>query len=251
MTPDETTTPADTAPHHTDGVPATDPDPQAYLEPTWYLDFDDPAVRAFAEKAVEGATTDVEKAVQLFYAVRDGIPYDPYKISGKADDYRASNTLAEGRGWCVQKGVVMAACARAVGIPARVGYADVKNHLCTPRLLELMGNDYFSYHGYVELWLEGRRVKATPVFNKTLCEKFDVKTQEFDGRTDALFQEFDTRGRRHMEYLLDRGPYTDLPFEEIYNDFWTRYEPMRPVLEGRASAKGDFHKEAERDGNVA
>lgn len=251
MTLQTTRAPTDAAAPARDGVPATDPNPEAYLAPTWFLNFDDPAVREFAEAAVEGAATDVEKAVKLFYAVRDGIPYDPYKISGKRGDYRASHTLSEGRGWCVQKGVVMAACARAVGIPARVGYADVKNHLCTPRLLELMGNDYFSYHGYVELWLEGRWVKATPVFNKTLCEKFQVKTQEFDGTEDALFQEYDARGRRHMEYLLDRGPYTDLPFEEIYDDFWNRYAPMRPVLEGRASTGGDFHKEAERDGNVA
>lgn len=234
-----------------DGISATDSDPSSYLEPTWFLNFDDPTVRAFAERATVGAVTDIDKAVRLFYAVRDEIPYDPYMISGRRDDYQASQILAAGRGWCVQKGIVMAACARAIGLPARVGYADVKNHLCTPRLLELMGNDYFSFHGYVELWLDGKWIKATPVFNKTLCEKFGVKTQEFDGTEDALFQEFDTMGRRHMEYLLDRGPYTDPPFKEIYDDFWNRYVPMRPILEGQTSLRGDFHREAARDGNVA
>jgi transglutaminase-like putative cysteine protease len=239
-----------------DGVPATENDPQAYLGETYYIETGHPGIAAFAEKAVAGARTDVEKAIKLFYAVRDGFPYNPYNISGARDDYRASHTLNTGSGWCVQKGVLMTATARAAGIPARPGYADVKNHLATPRMLALMGNDYFSYHGYVELWLEapagdvtgGRWVKVTPVFNKELCDKFNVRAQEFDGTGDALFQEYDSLGRRHMEYLLDRGPYTDLPFQEIYDDFWERYVPMRPVLEGKKSAKGDFHAEAEKAG---
>src|SRR5574341_322846 len=64
------------------------------------------------------------------------------------------------------------AVARVVGIPARVGYADVRNHLSTPKLRELVGGDLFVWHGYAELHLEGRWVKATPAFNLTLCERF-------------------------------------------------------------------------------
>lgn len=228
-----------------DGVPATSNDPKDYLEPTPYMDFDDPEVKAFAEEAVKGATDDVEKAVKLFYAVRDGIKYSPYETSTKKAHYRASWTLSRRVGWCVQKGIVMGALARAVGIPARLGYADVRNHLASDRLLEMMGTDVFSFHGWVELWLNGRWVKVTPVFNKELCEKFHVKPQEFDGEHEVLFQEHDQRGNKHMEYLLDRGPYTDLPFQEIIDDFRERYTNYIDVSEVEG---GDFHAEAEAQG---
>ncbi len=138
----------------------------------------------------------------------------------------------------------MAALARAVGIPARVGYADVRNHLASERLLEIMGTDVFAFHGWVELWLDGRWIKVTPVFNKELCEKFHVKPQEFDGVHEALFQEHDQRGNRHMEYLRERGPYTDLPLKEMLDDFDARYHSF---IES-ASEGGDFHAEAETQG---
>jgi len=233
-----------------DGVHTSSDDPKDYLDPTPYIESDHPEVIAFAEAHTKGAVTDVEKAVRLFYAVRDEIRYNAYKITPDRESYKASAVLADRQGWCVQKGVLMAAASRAIGLPARIGYADVKNHLCTPRMYELMGTDYFSYHGYVELWLDGRWIKVTPVFNKTLCEKFQVKPQEFDGTEEALFQEYDANGRRHMEYLLDRGTYTDLPFDEIMDDFRERYVPMRPILDGEQSAEGNFEAEAAAQGRT-
>jgi len=228
-----------------DGVSVLSDDPREYLAPTPYLDFDNELVRSFAEDAVKGATNDVEKAVKLFYAVRDGIRYSPYETSRKKAHYRASWTLSRGVGWCVQKGIVMAALARATGIPARLGYADVRNHLASDRLLEKLGTDVFSYHGWVELWLEGRWIKVTPVFNKELCEKFNVVPQEFDGSHEALFQEHDQSGNKHMEYLLDRGAYTDLPLQEMLVDFDERYISF---INDTIDDGSDFHAEAEAQG---
>ena len=160
--------------------------------------------------------------------------------------YQASYTLETREGWCVPKGVLMAACARSLGIPARVGYADVQNHLSTPHLREVMGTTLFSYHGYVELWLNGKWIKVTPVFNIDLCTKFNVLPQEFDGTEDALFQPYDVSGREHMEYKLDRGVYEDLPYDEILADFYERYPKWMATVEG--GAKGDFAAEAEAEG---
>lgn len=229
-----------------DGVPVTSDDPQDFLAPTPYLDSDNEEVRAFADAAIKGATTDIEKAVKLFYAVRDGIRYSPYETSRRKTHYRASWTLSRGVGWCVQKGIVMAAAARAVGIPARLGYADVRNHLASERLLEMMGTDVFSFHGWIELWLDGRWIKVTPVFNKELCEKFHVKPQDFDGSAEALFQEHDQKGNKHMEYLRDRGAYTDLPLQEMLDDFDERYISF---IDAGESMDGDFHAEAEAQGS--
>jgi len=112
---------------------------------------------------------------------------------------------------------------RAVGIPARVGFADVKNHLTTPRLRERMGSDMFIYHGFAELLLEGKWVKATPVFNRELCQRFRVKPLEFDGRSDSIFHPFDEDDRRHMEYIKFRGTFADVPAERIMRDFQEYY----------------------------
>ncbi len=194
-----------------------------YLEPTPFIDSDVPAVIDFARRAIGDETDDVRKAVRLFYAVRDGIVYTPYLDFNADDTYRASACLAKGAGFCVGKAALLAAAARAVGIPARVGFADVKNHLCTPRLRAVMGTDVFYFHGYTELYLRGRWMKATPAFDGTLCQKFGVRPLEFDGTEHSLFHPFDTHGRRHMEYLRDRGPQRDVPAKEIIETFQREY----------------------------
>ncbi len=194
----------------------------AYLQPGAFIDSDHPAVRAFALEHAKGAT-ERERAVSLYYAVRDGIRYNPFLKFMDPETYRASSVLARGVGFCVGKSALYAACARAVGIPARIGFADVKNHLTTPLLRERMGSDVFIYHGYAELLLEGKWVKATPVFNQTLCQRFRVKPLEFDGRADSIFHPFDEDDRRHMEYVNFRGTFDDVPVEQIMRDFRAYY----------------------------
>ena len=209
----------------------------AFLQPGKYVDSDHPAVREFARTHAKGAT-DRERAVSLYYAVRDGIRYNPFLDFSRDDTYRASNVLEKGEGFCVGKSALLAACARALGIPARVGFADVKNHLTTPRLRERMGTDLFIYHGYAELFIDGKWVKATPVFNQALCQRFRVKPLEFDGRADSIFHPFDEDDRRHMEYVNDRGSFADVPAEQIKRDF-RAYYPGSYAL-GNDAAKESF-----------
>jgi transglutaminase-like putative cysteine protease len=193
-----------------------------YLEPGQFVDSDHPAVIDFANKNGTG-TTEREKAVSLYYAVRDRIRYNPFQNFTLDDTYRASACIEQGSGWCVPKAALLAACARAIGIPARVGYADVRNHITTPELTAKMGTDLFVFHGYTELLLEGSWVKATPAFNLSLCTRFRVKPLEFDGMTDSLFHPFDEDNRRHMEYVRERGSYDDVPAEEIRRVFSQTY----------------------------
>jgi transglutaminase-like putative cysteine protease len=196
----------------------------AYLAPGRFIDSDHPDVVAFARKTTASAATDAERAKRLFYAVRDGVYYDPYVAFGRPETYQASPLLTVKRGFCIPKAALLAASARVVGIPARVGFADVRNHLASPRLTKLMGgSDLYTWHGYTELFLGGRWVKVTPSFNQSMCEKFRVKPLEFDGISDSLLHPFDQEGRRHMEYLRDRGSFADVPFEAIVADFQSRY----------------------------
>ena len=201
-----------------------------YLESRRYIDSNHPAIIAFAEKNATGRNH-LQRAVSLYYAVRDGIRYNPFLDFSKEETYQASHCLSAGEGFCVGKAALLAACARADGIPARVGFADVKNHLTTPALRARMGSDLFIYHGYTELLLEGKWVKATPAFNLELCRRFKVKPLEFDGREDSIFHPFDEDERRHMEYLRDRGSHADVPVAEIMRAFREIY----PVLYGLGS----------------
>ncbi len=205
-----------------------------FLAPRRFIDSGHPAVVSFSRKNAVGKNP-LERAVSLYYAVRDRIRYNPFLDFSKEETFRASQCLAAGEGFCVGKAALLAACARADRIPARVGFADVKNHLTTPALRERMGTDLFVYHGYTELLLEGKWVKATPAFNLELCRRFRVKPLEFDGREDSIFHPFDEEDRRHMEYLRDRGSHADVPAAEIMQAF-------REAYPGLYSLAGDAAK---------
>lgn len=192
-----------------------------------FVDHDHPDIVAEALRVTEGCATDTEKAVALFHHVRDGWRYDPYGISTDPDDYRASAILKSDRGWCVSKSVLYCALLRAVGIEARLGYSDVKNHLQTQKLRDAMGSDLFAWHGYVEVDLDGSTRKVSTAFNLELCRRFGVKVLEFDGTADALMHPYDETGRKHMEYVHHRGSYEDLPFDEIMSTFDEIYDMDR------------------------
>jgi transglutaminase-like putative cysteine protease len=208
-----------------------------YLQPGRFVDSAHPAVIDFARQHAQGAG-ERERAVALYYAVRDTIRYNPFQNFMADDAYRASACLERSLGWCVSKAALLAGAARAVGIPARVGFADVKNHLTTPELTAKMGTDLFVYHGYSELRLDGRWIKATPAFNLSLCQRFRVKPLEFDGREDSIFHPFDEDDRRHMEYVRWRGEYADVPAEEIKRVFRETYPELFNL--GPAAAQRQF-----------
>jgi transglutaminase-like putative cysteine protease len=184
-----------------------------------------PSVQSLAQELVRGIGGTRERAVALYYGVRDGFWYDPYEIDLSPQAMSASQVIEKGKGWCVPKATLLAALCRAQGIPARLGFSDVKNHLSTPRLRSLMDTDTFYFHGYTLLWLDGRWVKATPAFNRELCEKMYIKPLDFDGVHDSISHPFDLKGQLYMEYINDRGHYDDVPLQEItpiYQRYYAR-----------------------------
>ncbi|KCZ83068.1 hypothetical protein HAD_15312 [Hyphomonas adhaerens MHS-3] len=205
------------------------------LQATYFVDSDDAAIIAKARTLADGATDDVQIAERLFYAVRDGFRYDPYNLATEREAFKASNILGETATWCVPKSIVLTAMARASGIPARLGFADVRNHLTSEKLTETMGTDLFAWHGYSELWLDGRWVKLSTAFNKELCDRFGVKALEFDPVEGALMHPFDESGRRHMEYVRERGSYLDLPLAEMFRTFAEVYPGWEIGPDGEAT----------------
>jgi transglutaminase-like putative cysteine protease len=201
--------------------PGVIPEPgPVYLESTRFFDCATESIGRFAHDAVGGETSDIGKAVKLFYAVRDGWRYDPFAMRLTPDSYIASNVLRAKSAYCIPKAILLVAAARAAGIQAAIGLSDVVNHLTTEKLKERLGGlTYFMHHGYAVVYLAGQWVKAAPAFNIELCDRFGVRPTEFDGRSDALFQEFDTSNRRHMEYVKDHGVWSEFPFEKVMGDF--------------------------------
>ena len=194
----------------------------ATLRPTALIDSDHPAVLAFAARHGRGGD-DRARAVALYYAVRDGFRYDPYRIDLSPQGMKASTVLENGYGWCVPKATLLAAACRAIGVPARVGFADVRNHLSTERMRQVMQTDVFFWHGYADILLDGAWRKATPAFNVELCERFGLLPLEFDGVHDSLYHPYDRAGNRHMEYVAQRGSFDDMPLARIVADFAATY----------------------------
>ncbi len=219
----------------------------AHLAATPAIDRDHPAVQAFARAHAQGAD-ERARAVALAHAVRDGFRYDPYRIDLSPAGMRASTVLANGYGWCVPKAVLLTAVARAAGIPARLGFADVRNHLSTERMRQTMQTDLFIWHGYTELWLHGAWRKATPAFNIELCEKFGLLPLDFDGVHDSIYHAFDKAGNRHMEYVNERGAFDDLPLDRLVADFHATYPGWVPgdVLQSELT-QGDFLADVARE----
>lgn len=218
-----------------DAVPA---EAERFVMPAHFVESDSLEVQQFVSAALRDLPADAsprDKAIRLFEAVRDGIRYDPYSFALDEDSYRASRIVGAEAAFCVPKAILLAACLRAVGIPAALGFADVRNHLNTPKLQELMGTDLFIYHGYVQLWLGEESYKVTPAFNIELCERFGVKPLVFDGHHDALFHEFDENDQRHMEYVNDRGLYVDAPMTEFLKAFSETYPKLEDFNRTRIS----------------
>lgn len=215
------------------GTPLTAEERARCLIATPYIECDHPAVVAFARGALAGMAQadEAARAVRLYEAVRDGIPYDAYTFRTAAEVYPASVTVGADRSFCIPKAILLAALARASGIPARLGFADVRNHLSTKRLIELMGTDLFVFHGYTELYVNGRWLKVTPTFDTALCARFGLRPLTFDGHRDALFHPYDTRGARHMEYVRDRGHFDDFPHEALVAATQEAYPHIAPYLE--------------------
>ncbi len=197
---------------------------ETFLRPTAFVDSDHPDVIDFANRVTDGATAPPEQAKRLYYAVRDQIRYNPYGHTLSVEEMRASAVLKKGEHFCVPKATLLAAACRALGIPARMGFADVRNHLTTERLKENMKSDLFVFHGYTEIWLGGTWCKVTPTFNKSLCDRFQIRTLEWNGSGDALFHPFDRAGDRHMEYVHDHGTFADVPLD-IMLAAWAREYP--------------------------
>lgn len=189
-----------------------------YLKPTDTLDCDNERIISLARELTRGCATQSEKAVKLFYFVRDSIPYSLYMISVFKEDFTASRILEWGKGYCVQKAVLLATLGRATEIPSRLAFARIRNNKVPDKIVAMTGTNIFPRHGYTQFFLDNRWVSVAPTFDKGLCEKINAPAVEWDGKGDAILPGKDLDGVDYIEYIEKFGSYGDLPFDWIVNE---------------------------------
>ncbi len=223
-------------------------DLKKYLQPTRIIESKSPLIVKLSGTISKKASSSKEKAIMLYYWVRDEIIYDPYSPFHKPEHYKASFVLKRKKGFCIPKASLLCALLRAQSIPSRLAFADVKNHLATKQILERLGTDLFVYHSYVEIYLDGKWIKVSPAFNKELCERFGVPPLDFDGENDAILQEYvsisdsNPKEKPFMEYVKYHGHREDVSVEEIL-EAWKRVYGEEKVLSWikEIETKGDSY----------
>ena len=194
---------------------------QQYLQETYYLDYNNPEFETYL-KDFPINLSPKETAIALYFKVRDGFIYDPYRLDLRKESLKASVMLKKSRGWCVEKSTLLAALARRFGIPSRMGYAIVTNHIGVEKLTDILKSKEIVFHGYVELFIDEKWVKCTPAFDHKTCMMANVDPLDWDGETDSLFQEF-SGGKQFMEYLHFYGDFDDLPKELMHAEMKKHY----------------------------
>ncbi len=215
---------------------------EKYLRPTKFIDFNEPEVQEFVNSCISVDCDTNENMIRLYYKVRDSIIYNTYDFFLKTPFFKASSTIKRGFGFCIPKAILLATVARAIGVPSRLSFVDVTNHIASEKILERLQTNIFVFHSYTDLYLNGKWVKATSVFNKEMCKKFDVEPLDFDGKNDSLFQQFDKKGNKYMEYLFDHGTFDDLPYGKMLNSFKNAYPHIYEEYKIKIESKYNFSK---------
>lgn len=178
---------------------------QAYLSPVMHLPSED-------------------RAEALFKKVREDFRYDPYHLDLRPDALRASNILHKKKAWCVEKAIILTAGFRALGLPAKIGFGIVINHIGVEKLTHYLRRPEIVFHGYVAVYYKGKWQKVTPAFDTLVCRASRVAPMDWDGNNDVMFQEFDRKGGRFMEYIHYYGEFDDVPVE-LMNAEMRKYYP--------------------------
>lgn len=208
-----------------------------YLQPSFYFDFESEPIQKLIAEFNNDKRSDKEKAIEMYAKVRDHWKYDPYTISLLAENYRSSNIAQSPSGNCVEKSILLISCLRGLGMPARLHLGKVKNHIAVERLTEKFGSNELTPHGMVNVQLNGKWLKMSPAFNKSLCERLNVEPLAFDGENNSVLQPFNSAGTRFMEYTDDYGYFDDVPLEFMIDKLKEHYPQIFDTGEQKTEFK--------------
>ena len=192
------------------------------MQSTSNIDSDNALIINKAKNLIEGKSDIIEQSRSLFYFARDQIRYNPYSSLYPLE---ASETMSRGYGYCVQKPALLAVLARTVGIPARLGFINIRNHRLDADWIKIFATDVVVFHGFTELLIDGKWLKATPAFDLRMCEENGFIPVEFDGLHHAMLHSHDQNGDSHIEYLDPIGSYEDISVDNIIDAVTRAYGP--------------------------
>ena len=187
---------------------------------TW-IDFNSELFQQFVAE-VPKKDSPIEQAIAIYEYVRDYFRYDPYHIDLREEAFHTENLLAKKRAWCVEKAAVTVAVLRYFDIPSRFGFGIVKNHIRVEKLIGYLQREEIVFHGFTDVFLEGKWVKCTPAFDPGSCKIAGVPVLEWDGKSDSLFQPF-SDDREFMEYLHFYGSFNKIPIELMHSEMFAYY----------------------------
>jgi len=167
----------------------------------------------FASANIKGNSKD--DLIAWYTYVRDYFLYDPYHLDIRPESLVVSKIIQKRRAWCVEKALVFVAGCRKLGIPARLGFGIVQNHIGADKLEEYLKRKEIVFHGYAEVYLDGKWIKCTPAFDKRICAINKLEPLNWNGEDDSLFQEF-SGDNKFMEYLHFYGEFSEIPFELMH-----------------------------------
>lgn len=193
-----------------------------YLCSTLILEVNDLSTQEFIVD-IDSSLSKKEQAIMVYNKVRDYFIYDPYHLDLRPDSLKSSHILTKKRAWCVEKAIVMATALRALGIPSKLGYGIVINHIGVEKLTTLLKRKEIVFHGYVSVYLNDHWIKATPAFDRGVCRLSGVAPLAWDGDKDALLQAYQG-DKEFMEYTHFYGEFDDVPVE-LMNAEMKKYYP--------------------------
>lgn len=204
------------------------PDVLECLEATDLIDSTHPGIAACALRLCVAQLSPKERACQLFRFVRDEIAYE-FLPRLEREEYRASRVLEAGKGFCVQKAILLCALGRAAGIPTALVLSDLRDATLPEALVRALGTDTLYHHGLNALYLDGRWMLADASLPQALCERRGYRPAHFDGAADAMLAPTTLAGSPHAIYEKIHGAYSEFPFEQMVQAFREGYAKADPA----------------------
>lgn len=198
------------------------PSPEACLGPTRFIDSTHPSIVAAVDELGIRCLPPVERARRVFAFVKDRIRYE-FSAKMSEEEYIASYVLAAGRGFCVQKAVLLAALGRAAGVPTALALSDLRDRSLPAWVTEALTTDVMHHHGLNAFWLDGAWVKVDASLSPDVVERKGYRDVVFAPPEDALLAPTTLAGAPHADYVAFHGLYADLPFEQMIGAFLEAY----------------------------
>lgn len=204
-------------------------DPDALRAPTPLYDYRAEAISAFLHQCGYSADDDIiDSLTQIHDEVRDAISYTVFGVPLDAG-LSAAGVASAQTGFCLHKSILFVALCRRIGVPAVLCSDTVTNHVSDESMRTLVGGDRF-LHWYTRVYVDGRWVKAAPIFDSLLCNLYGIDVVEFDVRLDDIRQ-MDQEGNR-MRYAGNEKIYINPDMGDLLAEI-QRLHPLMVTADGR------------------